>query len=217
MKKWSKYCLTATLAGAFTLVAAGVALAQPYEVQRGDTLWALSRRYGVTVEQIQAANNLDSSLILVGQTLEIPTGDNPPATSYEPTPASRSESVAPSTVGARIAAIARQYEGTPYRWGGTSPKGFDCSGFTLYVFDRVGIDLPHSASDQASLGTHVDKDELMPGDLVFFHTYARGISHVGIYVGDGNFISATNSGVSIDSINDPYYWGPRYVGARRVR
>lgn len=217
MKKWSKYCLTAALAGAFTLAAAGVALARPYEVQRGDTLWALSRRYGVTVEQIQAANNLDSSLILVGQILEIPTGDNTPINRYEPTPASRSERVAPSTIGARIATIARQYEGAPYRWAGTSPKGFDCSGFTLYVFDRLGIELPHSAKDQASLGTHVDKSDLLPGDLVFFHTYAQDISHVGIYLGDGDFISATNGGVSIDSINDPYYWGPRYVGARRVR
>ena len=217
MKKWSKYCLTATLAGAFTLAAAGVALAQPYEVKKGDTLWALSRRYGVTVEQIQATNNLDSSLILIGQVLEIPTGDNQLANSYDPPAASRSEKVDRSTVGARLAAIARQYEGTPYRWGGTSPGGFDCSGFTQYVFNRLGIDLPHSASEQASLGTHVDKGDLLPGDLVFFHTYAPGISHVGIYLGNGNFISATNQGVTIDSLNDTYYWGPRYVGARRVR
>lgn len=217
MKKWSKYCLTATLAGAFTLAAAGVALAQPYEVKKGDTLWALSRRYGVTVEQIQATNNLDSSLILIGQVLEIPTGDNQRGNSYNPPAASRSEKVDRSTVGARLAAIARQYEGTPYRWGGTSPGGFDCSGFTQYVFNRLGIDLPHSASEQASLGTHVDKGDLLPGDLVFFHTYAPGISHVGIYLGNGNFISATNQGVTIDSLNDTYYWGPRYVGARRVR
>lgn len=216
MKKWSKYCLTATLAGALSLTAAGVALAQPYEVKRGDTLWALSRRYGVTVEQIQAANNLDSSLIYIGQILEIPSDETSPAGRYDSPPASRGASTDPSTLGTRIAAIARQYEGSPYRWGGTSPKGFDCSGFTLYVFQRVGISLPHSASDQASMGTHVDKGDLKPGDLVFFHTYGNGISHVGIYLGNGNFISATNEGVAIDSVNDPYYWGPRYIGARRL-
>ncbi|MDN5326198.1 MAG: hypothetical protein PWP41_894 [Moorella sp. (in: firmicutes)] len=217
MKKWSKYCLTATLAGALSLAAAGVALAQPYEVKKGDTLWALSRRYGVTVKQIQAANNLDSSLIYIGQILEIPTNKTSPASRYEAPSASRGVSTDPSTLGARIAAIARQYEGSPYRWGGTSPKGFDCSGFTLYVFQRVGINLPHSASDQASLGTHIDKSDLLRGDLVFFHTYSQDISHVGIYLGNGKFISATNRGVAIDSIDDPYYWGPRYVGARRVR
>ncbi|PRR74467.1 C40 family peptidase [Neomoorella humiferrea] len=218
MKKWGKYCLTTALAGSFIFAAAGVALAQPYEVKRGDTLWAISRRYGVTVEQIQAANNLHSSLILVGQVLEIPASI--PSSGPEVRnvlPASRGEETTTTTTAKRVAAIARQYLGVPYRWAGTSPSGFDCSGFTQYVFRQVGIELPRTASDQAASGSHVAKEDLQVGDLVFFNTYGTGISHVGIYIGNGKFISASSSrGVAIDNIDDPYYWGRRYRGARRV-
>ncbi|MEW8958095.1 MAG: NlpC/P60 family protein [Moorella sp. (in: firmicutes)] len=218
MKKWGKYCLTTVLAGSFILAAAGTATAQPYEVKKGDTLWAISRRYGVTVEQIQAANNLHSSLILVGQVLEIPASLPSSGTEVRNAlPASRGEEPNPATTAKRVAAIARQYLGVPYRWAGTSPSGFDCSGFTWYVFRQVGIDLPRTASDQATSGRQVDKDSLQVGDLVFFDTNGKGISHVGIYLGDGKFISASSSrGVAIDNIDDPYYWGRRYRGARRV-
>jgi peptidoglycan endopeptidase LytE len=206
------------MAAAFTLAAAGVALAQPYQVKKGDSLWALSRRYGVTVEQIQAANNLHSSLILVGQVLEIPAvSASPPAERRDTSPASREQETSPAATGKRIAAIACKYIGVPYRWAGTSPRGFDCSGFTQYVFRQVDIDLPRTASDQAGSGSHVDKKDLQVGDLVFFNTYGKGISHVGIYLGDGKFISASSShGVTVDALDDPHYWGRRYRDARRV-
>ncbi len=108
--------------------------------------------------------------------------------------------------------------GARYRRGGTSRGGFDCSGFTRYVFAKYGVSLPHSSSAQASLGQRVSKDALKPGDLVFFQTYRRGISHVGIYIGNDKFVHAARygKGVRVDSLSSSYYCS-RYRGARRVR
>ncbi|MFC0334116.1 C40 family peptidase [Paenibacillus sepulcri] len=106
--------------------------------------------------------------------------------------------------------------GTPYRTAGTTTKGFDCSGFTMYVFDKLGVSISHSSSAQSKLGKKVVKDDLIAGDLVFFNTNGRGISHVGIYVGDGKFAhSSSSKGVTISSLSDSYYV-KRYVTARRV-
>ncbi|MED4583424.1 C40 family peptidase [Brevibacillus choshinensis] len=107
--------------------------------------------------------------------------------------------------------------GTPYKSSGTSKKGFDCSGFTRYVFDALGVDLPHNSAAQYQLGTPVAKDDLQPGDLVFFKTNGRSISHVGIYIGNGTFVhSETGRGVVNTKLSDPYYWSKRYAGAKRV-
>jgi cell wall-associated NlpC family hydrolase len=106
--------------------------------------------------------------------------------------------------------------GVPYKFAGTTEKGFDCSGFTSYVFAKFNIDLPHTSKGQAKEGTWVDKSDLRPGDLVFFNTDGKGISHVGIYVGNGLFYhSATNKGVTVTSLDDSYYV-KRYVTARRI-
>lgn len=121
----------------------------------------------------------------------------------------------PETLGDRIVAKAETYKGDPYVWGGTSPAGFDCSGFTQYVFAQFGITLPHSAAGQAALGTPVSKADLEPGDLVFFDTLG-GISHVGIYIGNDQFINAASTQVEIDNLDDPYYWGSRYLFSRRI-
>lgn len=111
---------------------------------------------------------------------------------------------------------AEQFMGVKYVFGGSSPSGFDCSGFTMYVFKKFGISLPHSARSQAQLGSAVSKNELMPGDLVFFETYQSGISHVGIYIGGGNFIEASSSrGIAITSLSSSYYKN-RYLGATRI-
>lgn len=112
---------------------------------------------------------------------------------------------------------ARNYIGTPYVYGGTTTSGFDCSGYIQYVFKQAGISLPRTTGQMHALGTSVAKSELKVGDLVFFNTSGKGVSHAGIYIGAKKFIHASSSkGVSIASINDTAYWGSRYIGAKRV-
>lgn len=116
----------------------------------------------------------------------------------------------------RILFTAKKYLGVPYVWGGSSPSGFDCSGFTQYVFDQNGVSLPRTADMQFEVGMPVRSDQLQPGDIVYFSTYEPGPSHDGIYLGDGKFINATSSrGIAIDRMNSSY-WAPRYIGARRI-
>lgn len=116
----------------------------------------------------------------------------------------------------RVIQTALGYTGVPYRFGGTSPNGFDCSGFVQFVFAQSGVHLPRTADEDFYLGQAVSYARLQPGDLVFFSTYAPGPSHVGIYLGNGSFISATTSrGVIVDPLGSGY-WGARYIGARRV-
>jgi NlpC/P60 family/S-layer homology domain len=117
-----------------------------------------------------------------------------------------------------IVTTAKKYIGVKYTWGGTSPStGFDCSGFITYIFkNKHNISVPRTTTDLFKNGSTVKKADLAQGDLVFFTTYKPGASHTGIYVGSGKFIHASSSkGITISSINDPYYWGSRYLGARR--
>lgn len=120
------------------------------------------------------------------------------------------------TVGDQAVSTAYNYLGTPYVWGGTSPNGFDCSGFTQYVFKQLGVSLNRTAASQLKNGTKVTS--LQTGDLVFFaNTYSTSAaaSHVGIYIGNNQFIHAANGGVKITSMDQEYY-AARYIGARRV-
>jgi cell wall-associated NlpC family hydrolase len=116
-----------------------------------------------------------------------------------------------------IIATAKKYIGVPYLWAGSTPKGFDCSGFVQYVFKAHDISLNRTCATQYQHGTFVSKNNLKPGDLVFFqNTYKAGISHVGIYIGDGKFIHASSSkGVVISNLSSSYYVS-HYYGARRI-
>lgn len=126
-------------------------------------------------------------------------------------------SVTSSSGNTGVVSFASQFLGRPYVWGAAGPKAFDCSGFTSYVYSAFGVYLDHYTGSQFGSGNAVSRDNLAPGDLVFFNTYGS-ISHVGIYIGNGSFIHAANerTGVTISSLSDGYYSG-RYAGARRVK
>ena len=110
--------------------------------------------------------------------------------------------------------------GAPYRFGGTSvERGFDCAGFVQHAYQSAGVDLPRTTGEQFEAGRPVERDELVPGDLVFFrNTYRKGLSHVGIYIGNNRFVHAASTGrkVRVDELTRSYY-AKRYAGARRVR
>jgi len=113
-----------------------------------------------------------------------------------------------------VVGIAMQFLGVPYVWGGASPSsGFDCSGFSMYVYAQLGVSLPHHAASQYNMGAPVSRDQLQAGDLVFFN----GLGHMGIYIGGGQFIHAPHSGdvVKISSLSDSWY-ASTWVGARRI-
>ena len=113
-----------------------------------------------------------------------------------------------STAGEKVVTIAAGLIGTPYRYGGENPrKGFDCSGLVFYSFEQMGLKVPRTAAEQRKAAGRVDRDDLEPGDLVFFRSSKGRIDHVGIYAGDGRFIHAPNSGsvVSYAYLDDPYY------------
>lgn len=117
-----------------------------------------------------------------------------------------------------LVSTAKKYLGTPYKWGGTTTSGFDCSGYVQFVFAKNGVNLPRTTGQQMATGSAVSKSNLQVGDLVFFNTSGKGVSHVGIFIGSNNFIHAsTSKGVMVSSINDPYYWGSKYIGAKRVK
>ena len=146
------------------------------------------------------------------QALEVTSGPaiaDPPADG-----ATYSSSPAPPSKYGGVVGIAMQYLGVPYVWGGASPSGFDCSGLVMYVYAQMGVSLPHNAAMMYnSVGVPVSRDELQPGDLVFFD----GLGHMGMYIGGGQFIHAPHTGdvVKISGLGESWY-ASRYVGARRV-
>ncbi|WP_461200846.1 C40 family peptidase [Anoxybacillus sp. TBDG-1] len=116
----------------------------------------------------------------------------------------------------RLVPLAKKYVGVPYQFGGSSEKGFDCSGFTRHVMSGLGVTLARTTAEQYKQGSAVKKEDLRVGDLVFFETYKKGPSHAGIYIGDNQFIHASSSkGIIVTSLDDSYY-KKRYIGARRV-
>ncbi len=132
----------------------------------------------------------------------------------EPDP---SQAPAAGSIGEQIVAFAEQFLGTPYVWAGSSPSGFDCSGFVSYVFKNFGYTVNRTAASMYTNGVAVDKSELQIGDAVFFASSSESIGHVGIYIGDGEFIhSSSGCGyVTISGLDESYY-SRMYVGARRI-
>jgi cell wall-associated NlpC family hydrolase len=123
-----------------------------------------------------------------------------------------SSAEAPSSRNANAAHLATRHLGAPYVWAGAGPAGFDCSGLVMYAFGQVGVAVPHNAAQQFRLGTPVDRDRLVPGDLVFFNQ----LRHNGIYLGGGRFVHSTKpGGVRIARLDDDWF-RTRWVGARRL-
>jgi len=198
-----------------------------YTVRRGDTLSEVAHAFGITQSALMNRNGLDlRSTLRIGRDLRIPlprppapqsTGGSSGSVAYG-APNVDIGSASGSDLGRMIVEEATKYLGTPYVWSGTNlTGGVDCSGFTMAVYSLFGFELPHRARDQAECGVGVEYSDLLPGDLVLFHTTRSGIIHVGMYIGNGEFIhSSSHRGGVVISPMDTGYYNSRFVCARRL-
>lgn len=184
-----------------------------YTVQSGDNLSTIAARHNLSLLQLKSINNLKSDLIYPGQVLRL-SGSASTSVATTVTNASTPVTAAYSSESKVNALIteAKKYIGVPYVWGGSTPSGFDCSGYLNYVYAKVGISIPRTAETIWNATKPVSS--LRAGDLVFFETYKAGPSHAGIYIGNNEFIHAgTSRGVEISDMNNTY-WKPRYLGTK---
>ena len=197
-----------------------IAVLEEEERQRQARLAAQARRQAAQIERRQAEARQTSRESQRGQA-EGGQAEQDPAPNPAPNPKpdrkpDRKPNPSPPPAGPghpEVVPIALRYLGVPYRWGGASPSGFDCSGFTMYVYGKIGISLPHLVSWQYRYGRQVSRSHLAAGDLVFFN----GLGHVGIYIGGGRFVHSPHTGdvVKISSIHESWYRSS-WVGARRL-
>ncbi|OGW40875.1 MAG: hypothetical protein A2Y97_14230 [Nitrospirae bacterium RBG_13_39_12] len=200
-----------------------------YTVKKGDNLWIIAKRFNMSVKELKVLNSLKTKTLKPGQKIflahDVET-DEPKIyktmlsqnhLNEELEKANESEETSETGMKDRLIIFAKKLINIPYRFGGSSLMGIDCSAYVQKVYRLVGINLPRSARAQFKEGEPVDSDELSIGDLVFFRTYASFPSHVGIYMGNNLFIHASSRGrkVTIDSLNTPYYL-KRFIGAKRL-
>jgi len=199
-----------------------------YTVKKGDNIWKIAKKFNISAEELQDLNELESDDLKPGQKLILePWTEQHDMRNYPILSAARlsediktlAESPELDSVGMkeRLILFARKMLNIPYRFGGSTFMGIDCSGYVQKVFGFLDISLPRTAREQFHIGEPVSKEELSIGDLVFFRTYASFPSHVGIYLGNNLFIHASSKSrkVSIDSLDTPYYI-KRFIGAKRL-
>lgn len=209
-----------------------------HTVKKGENLFKIAKKYSTSVNELKKLNNLTSNRLKAGQKLIVKTFEKPlnniSIRDNEKVPVivsssdietkmeeleeiKTSEDLSKMSIVERLLLFAKKMLHLPYKFGGDSFTGLDCSYFVKKVYSMVGIELPRSAREQFTMGIPVEKEDLQPGDLVFFRTYARFPSHVGIYLGDALFIHASTRSkkVTIDSLETPYYFR-RFIGAKRI-
>ncbi|KAF0145489.1 MAG: endopeptidase LytE [Nitrospirae bacterium] len=192
-----------------------------YTVKKGDNIYRIAKKFNLDVDELKDINLLDSDNLKKGQKLLV---EPEPETEIAQTAnlveeikkLSESEELANMSMSDRLMLFAKKFLNIPYKFGGSSIMGIDCSAYVQKVYGFVGINLPRSARLQFYEGEVVDRDSLSIGDLVFFRTYASFPSHVGIYMGNDLFIHASSKDkkVSIGSMNAPYYF-KRFIGGKR--
>lgn len=199
-----------------------------YIVKKGDNIWKIAKKYNMDAEELMEINEMDSPSLIKGQKLyleedqsviadlqnnEILTKEMEEELKRMP----ESDEFADKSMREKLTLFAKKLINIPYKFGGNSVMGIDCSAYVKKVYGLLGIDLPRTAREQFNEGETIEKEELSIGDLVFFRTYASFPSHVGIYLGNDLFIHASEKGkkVKVDNLEAPYFV-KRFIGAKRL-
>jgi len=199
-----------------------------HTVRRGDTIWNIAKKFKIDAEELMEINDMDSPSLKIGQKLYLEEIQPVLANLHnneiliknleaEMQKVSESEEGTEKSFPDKLTLFAKKLLNIPYKFGGNTFLGIDCSAYVKKVYGLLGIDLPRTAREQFNEGEAIDKEELSVGDLVFFRTYASFPSHVGIYLGNNLFIHASSHGkkVKVDNLDAPYFV-KRFIGAKRL-
>lgn len=199
-----------------------------YTVKKGDNIWKIAKKFNMDTEDLMTLNELESPSLKIGRKLYLEEIIEPASLAEnneiltknieeEIQNIAASQEFTEQSLQDRLIIFAKKLMNIPYKFGGNSILGIDCSGYVKKVYGFLGIDLPRTARQQFTAGEAIDKSELSIGDLVFFRTYASFPSHVGIYLGNNLFIHASSKGkkVTVDSLDTPYYL-KRFLGGKRI-